>query len=109
MVTRKQKITIGITFFTAFGFGMATMCECSSFTEEKATAVYKAIGTTLNIAYNAGGAALVEQKIDQMAADGKITPEQAVQLKAAAQKSYDALQAKLAELTVRDATVETTE
>ena len=74
MVTRKQKITIAITLLTAFGFGMATMCGCSSFTEEKATAVYKAIGTTLNIAYTAGGAALVEQKIDQMAADGKITP-----------------------------------
>jgi len=109
MITGKQKITIAITLFSAFGFGMAMMCGCSSLTEEKATAVYKAIGTTLNIAYTAGGAVLVEQKIDQMAADGKITPDQAVQLKAAAQKSYDALQTKLAELAVRDATVETTE
>ncbi|MGE4300650.1 MAG: hypothetical protein AB7F40_03500 [Victivallaceae bacterium] len=97
MVTRKQKITIAITLFTTFGFGMATMCGCSSFTEEKAAAVSKAIGTTLNIAYTAGGATLVEQRIDQLAADGKITPEQAVQLKAAAQKSYDELQKKLAE------------
>ncbi len=109
MVTRKQKITIAITLFTAFGFGMATMYGCSNFTEEKASAVYKAIGTTLNIAYTTGGAALVEQKIDQMAADGKITPEQAVQLKAAAQESYDALQAKLAELATRDAAVKTSE
>ncbi len=98
MVTRKQKITIAITLFTAFGFGMATMCGCSSFTEEKAAAVYKVIGTTLNIAYTAGGATLVEQRIDQLAADGKITPEQAVQLKNAAKKSYDELQKKLAEL-----------
>jgi len=82
---------------------------CAYFTQEKVAAIHKTVGTVLDIAYTAGGAALVEQKIDQMAADGKITPEQAVQLKAAAQKSYDALQAKLAELAVRDAAVETTE
>ena len=109
MVTRKQKITIAITLFTAFGFGMATLCGCAGFTEENAATIYKVIGTTLNIAYTEGGATLVEQRIDQLVADRKITPDQAVQLKAAAQKSYDALQAKLAELAVRDATVETTE
>ena len=63
----------------------------------------------LDIAYTAGGATLVEQKIDAMVTDGKITPEQAVQLKAAAKKSYDALQAKLAELSIKDMTVEVTE
>ena len=44
-----------------------------------------------------------------MATGGKVIAEQAVQLKTAAKKSYDAHQAKLAEFSVKDATVETVE
>jgi polyhydroxyalkanoate synthesis regulator phasin len=48
----------------------------------------------------------VEQRIDQMVTDGKITAEQAVQLKAAALKSYEELQKKLKELSVAEVQVE---
>ena len=51
---------------------------------------------------------MVGQKIDQMVEDGKITPEQAALLKAAAQKSYDDLQKKLKELSVADVEVSVT-
>lgn len=44
-----------------------------------------------------------------MVTDGKITSEQATQLKEAAQISYEALQAKLAVLAVKDVQVEVTE
>ena len=60
----------------------------------------------LEIAYVAGGATAVEQRIDQMVTDGKITAEQAVQLKAASQKSYEELQKKLKELSVAEVQVE---
>ena len=109
MTTKPQKITAVFALLAAFALGMGTMCGCSYFTQEKAAAIHKTVGTVLDIAYTAGGATLVEQKIDAMATDGKITPEQAVQLKAAAKKSYDALQAKLAELSVKDVTVKVTE
>ena len=48
----------------------------------------------------------MEQRIDQMVTDGKITEEQAVQLKIAAQKSYEELQKKLKELSVAEEQVE---
>ena len=57
-------------------------------------------------AYVAGGATRVEQRIDQMVTDGKITEEQAVQLKLAAQKSYEELQKKLKALSVAEVQVE---
>ena len=109
MTTKTQKITAVFALLTAFALGMATMCGCSYFTQEKVAAIHKTVGTVLDIAYSSGGATLVEQKIDAMVTEGKISPEQAVQLKAAAQKSYDALQAKLAELSIKDMTVEVTE
>ena len=59
--------------------------------------------------YTSGGAVLVEQKIDQLVADGKITPQQGEMLKEAVRRSYEALQAKLAELSVKDVTVEVSE
>ncbi len=86
-----------------------TVAGCSYLTQEKVAAIHKTVGTVLDVAYTAGGATLVEQKIDAMVADGKITAEQAVQLKAAAKKSYEALQAKIAELAVKDVTVENAE
>ncbi len=82
-----------------------TVAGCAFFTQEKVAAIHKTVGAVLDVAYSAGGAALVEQKIDAMVADGKITADQAVQLKAAAQKSYVALQAKCAEQAFKDVTV----
>ena len=109
MTTKKQKITAVLALAIAFGLGMAVMCGCSYFTQEKIAEIHKTVGTILDIAYTSGGAVLVEQRIDQLVADGKITPQQGEMLKAAAQKSYEALQAKLTELSVKDVTVEVSE
>lgn len=109
MTTKKQKITAVLALAIVFGLGMAVMCGCSYFTQEKVAEIHKTVGTILDIAYTSGGAVLVEQKIDQLVADGKITPQQGEMLKAAAQKSYEALQAKLTELSVKDVTVEVSE
>lgn len=105
MTTKKQKITLAISLIAAFALGMATVSGCAYFTEEK---VAGTASTVLEIAYVAGGATMVEQKIDQMVADGKITAEQAALLKAAAQKSYADLQKKLKELSVADVEVSVT-
>ena len=109
MTTKKQKITGVLALAIAFGLGIAVMCGCSYFTQEKVAEIHKTVGTILDIAYTSGGAVLVEQKIDQLAADGKITPQQGEMLKEAARKSYEALQAKLTELSVKDVTVEVSE
>ena len=82
---------------------MLTMSGCAYFSQEK---VAGTVSTVLEIAYVAGGATRVEQRIDQMVTDGKITEEQAVQLKAAALKSYEELQKKLKELSVAEVQVE---
>ena len=105
MTEKKQKLTLVISILAAFALGMATVSGCAYFTEEK---VAGTASTVLEIAYVAGGASMVGQKIDQMVADGKITPEQAAVLKAAAQKSYDDLQKKLKELSVADVEVSVT-
>ena len=105
MTDKKQKLTLVISILAAFALGMATVSGCAYFTEEK---VAGTASTVLEIAYVAGGATMVEQKIDQMVADGKITAEQAALLKAAAQKSYDDLQKKLKELAVADVEVSVT-
>ena len=101
MQTKKQKLAL----VTALALGMATVSGCAFFTEEK---VAGTASTVLEIAYVAGGATMVSQKIDQMVADGKITAEQATLLKAAAQKSYADLQARLKELAVADVEVTVT-
>ena len=105
MTDKKQKLTLAISLIAAFALGMATVSGCAYFTEEK---VAGTASTVLEIAYVAGGASMVSQKIDQMVADGKITPEQAALLNAAAQKSYDDLQKKLKELSVADVEVSVT-
>ena len=105
MTTKKQKITFAISLIAVFALGMATVSGCAYFTEEKVAGTASKV---LEIAYIAGGATMVEQKIDQMVEDGKITPEQAALLKAAAQKSYDDLQKKLKELSVADVEVSVT-
>ena len=46
---------------------------------------------------------------DDLVADGKITPQQGEMLKEASRRSYEALQAKLAELSVKDVAVEVSE
>lgn len=109
MTTKKQKITAILALAIAFGLGMAVMCGCSYFTQEKVAEIHKTVGTILDIAYTSGGAVLVEQKIDQLVADGKITPQQGETLKKAARKSYEALQEKLAELSVKDVTIDVSE
>ena len=95
MTTKKQKITAVLALAIAFGLGMAVMCGCSYFPQEKVAEIHKTVGTILDIAYTSGGAVLVEQKIDQLVTDGKITAQQREMLKEAARKSYEALQEKL--------------
>ena len=94
-MTKKQKITAVLALAFAFSLSMAVMCGCSYLTQEKVAEIHKTVGTILDIAYTSGGAVLVEQKIDQLVADGKITPQQGEMLKEAARRSYEALQAKL--------------
>ena len=105
MTDKKQKLTFAISLIAAFALGMATVSGCAYFTEERIAGTASKV---LEIAYVAGGASMVGQKIDQMVEDGKITPEQAALLKAAAQKSYDDLQKKLKELAVADVEVSVT-
>ena len=108
-MTKKQKITAVLALAIAFGLGMTVMCGCSSFTQGTVAEIHKTVGTILDIAYTSGGAVLVEQKIDQLVADGRITAQQGEMLKEAARHSYEALQEKLAELSVKDVTVEVSE
>ena len=105
MQTRKQKLALVISMLAAFALGMATVSGCALFTEEKIAAT---ASTVLETAYVAGGASMVEQKIDQMVADGKITAEQATLLKAAAQKSYEDLQRTLRDKGLADVEVTVT-
>ena len=109
MTTKKQKINAVLALTIAFGLGMAVMCGCSYLTQEKVAEIHKTVGTILDIAYTSGGAVLVEQKIDQLVVDGKITAQQGEMLKEASRRSYEALQAKLTELSVKDVTVEVSE
>ena len=109
MTTKKQKITAVLALAIVFGLGMAVMCGCSYFTQEKVAEIHKTVGTILDIAYTSGGAVLVEQKIDQLVADGRITAQQGEMLKEAARRSYEALQAKLTKLSVKDVAVEVSE
>ena len=109
MTTKKQKITTVLALAIAFGLGMTVMCGCSSFTQGTVAEIHKTVGTILDIAYTSGGAVLVEQRIDQLVTDGKITAQQGEMLKEAARRSYEALQEKLSELSVKDVTVEVSE
>ena len=104
-MTKKQKLVVSILVVLAFGLGMATMVGCGCLTREQ---IAGTASTVLEIAYASGGATTVSQRIDQMVADGKITAEQAAQLKAAAQRSYEELQKKLKELSVENVEVTVT-
>ena len=70
MTDKKQKLTLAISLIAAFALGMATVSGCAYFSEEKVAGTASKV---LEIAYIAGGATMVEQKIDQMVEDGKIT------------------------------------
>ena len=50
MTTKKQKITAVLALAIAFGLGMAVMCGCSYFTQEKVAEIHKTVGTILDIA-----------------------------------------------------------
>ena len=104
-MTKKQKLVVSLLVILAFGLGMATMVGCGCLTKEQ---IAGTASTVLEIAYASGGATTVSQRIDQMVADGKITAEQAAQLKAAAQRSYEELQKKLKELSVENVEVTVT-
>lgn len=106
MTGKKQKFITLFALLTAFALGMGAMYGCAYFTDAQTAEINNTISAVLDIAYHAGGATLVEQKIDQLAATGKITSDQATVLKAAAQKSYEALQAKLTELAAEDSETE---
>ena len=103
MSTKKQKFAYAFAIVLSFALGMLIMSGCAYFSQEK---VAGTVSTVLEIAYVAGGATSVEQRIDQMVADGKITEEQAAQLKLAARKSYEELQKKLKEYSVAEVQVE---
>ena len=105
MITKKQKFTYIFIVVLSFALGLLSMSGCAYFSQGK---IAGTVSSVLEIAYVAGGATQVEQRIDQMVADGKITEEQAIQLKFAAQKSYEELQKKLKELSVSDLQVEVT-
>ena len=104
-MTKKQKLVVSIIVILAFGLGMATMVGCGCLTKGE---IAGTASTVLEIAYASGGATAVAQRIDRMVEKGKITAEQAAQLKTAAQKSYDDLQKKLKELSVADVEVTVT-
>ena len=103
MSTKKQKFAYVFALILSFALGMLTMSGCAYFSQVR---VAGTVGTVLEIAYVAGGATRVDQRIDQMVTDGKITEEQAVQLKIAARKSYEELQKKLKELSVAEVEVQ---
>lgn len=72
--------------------GCTTISQPGSTKEQKVASI---ISTALKIAYSAGGAELVCQRIDALVAEGKLTEEQGEQLKKAAQKAYETLIADL--------------
>lgn len=77
---------------------IATVTGCSMLTAERIAAIHRTVATALQLAYETGGKTLVETKINEMVADGKVTPEQGELLKAAARNGYEAFLAKLNEL-----------
>ena len=105
MITKKQKFTYVFVVIFSFALGLLSMSGCAYFSQGK---IAGTVSSVLEIAYVAGGATQVEQRINQMVADGKITEEQAIQLKIAAQKSYEELQKKLKELSVSEVQIELT-
>ena len=69
MSTKKQKFVYIFALVLSFALGMLTMSGCAYFSQEK---VAGTVSTFLEIAYVAGGATAVEQRIDQMVTDGNL-------------------------------------
>ena len=86
-----------LALFTALAL-IGLVSGCTVFTLERVAAIHRTVATALEIAYTSGGKELVFSQIDELVADGKITGEQAADLKNAAQRGYDAFLAKLREL-----------
>ena len=51
MTTKKQKITAVLALAIAFGLGMAVMCGCSYFTQEKVAEIHKTVDNVRKIAH----------------------------------------------------------
>lgn len=79
-------------------FLIAGTAGCAFWTPERTAAIHAAAATALEIACKSGGGELVATKLDELAAEGKITQEQAEDLKNAAQNGYYAFLARLREL-----------
>lgn len=74
--------------------------------KEHSAEIHQTVATSLQNAYNNGGAEKINAKIDALVAEGKLSTLQAEKLKEALQKGYDSLQTKLNELAVKDVEVE---
>ena len=70
--------------------------------KEHSAEIHQTVASTLQKAYDDGGAEKVANKIDSLVAEGKLSTVQAEKLKKALQKGYDSMQGKLAELSVKD-------
>ncbi len=81
-----------VAMVAIFGFGCGMFPDSGGDTSAKLQTVNKAIAQAVVLAYQSGGNQLAYQQVDKAVADGKLTPEQAAQLKAAADKGIAALQ-----------------
>lgn len=105
-MSKKEKIVVAVAVVAAFALGAGSMCGCAYFTQERVAAIHQTVATSLQNAYNNGGAEKVNAKIDDLVKEGKLSTLQAEKLKEALQKGYDSLQTKLNELAVKDVEVE---
>ena len=134
-MTKKQKITAVLALAFAFSLGMAVMCGCSYFTcsSRARNRLWSRHGGNVRMLLLHPGKGCrnpqngrdhsgyrlhlrrscscrtEDRPARRRLADGKITPQQGEMLKEAARKSYEALQAKLTELSVKDVTIEVSE
>ena len=68
-----------------------TVRLCTGCASVKSESAKTNISAVLRLAYENGGKVAVSNRIEQLVVDGKITPEQAAKLHAAAQLAYDNL------------------
>ena len=83
----------GCSMFT--GSSSGTTASSGNDIAAKLQTINKTVVNGIVLAYQSGGNQLAYQQIDKAVTDGKITPEQAAQLKAAADKGIAALQASV--------------
>lgn len=82
----------------ACGLALCLVAGCGILTPENIARIHRTVATALELAYESGGKDLAVARIDELVAEGKITPEQSVMLKQAVQKSYEAFLVRLNEL-----------